>query len=328
MTYELNKADYDEFDSRLVMKIEEGDLDVRVYDTDQIIIFGKEKRKCPVLRANKIVNEEKEVPVKVSLDLRTYEGNYRFYECQGNVGGMLFTQEEDIKSYRAAITLLNTRGFEIKKFEGFKKNSETSIKNYSELSDYINLLKQSKTNKFVCTDFSLKQELSMFYCRAISRPLYLLNPKFIGSVLLGVSPVNYESSFDFSKLRLDLDCLSSDTNYVGTVARLSSQFSSSYGGDELQPRIISKIFNIEKYLNYLCGENKINSKIPSLSNSVFVIDYSLERHREIIGFSSFFFNSFNIRPESLLLPHRHVLYVPASSELEKTIEQIAPLPLD
>jgi len=323
---QLEKA----LESREVLRLQENGIDVRLYDTDQVLILGKKRIDRETKRVgNKRVTEELEVKVAVSYDLRTGRGNY---SIEGHDSGSGY---HNVEHFHDGIRLLEAKGIDLHKWDVPNDCNGSSMQRHPEFSEFIDSLHTAFVNrKWERHELAIKRFLPTLAGHGNMHPLALLHPRVMWAYLAGtVFPFERIDVFNFDRGRKNLE---------GKAEYLSSEQGVSYDGNVVLIRpwdlsdenerdhttIEAHFFNPANYKRFWDGTLKVENTIPSRRDWKFEITYGIDHGRKWLHFSAGGLDNVNFLKESLLDQKKNDIYLKIDDSLMVTLEKIAPLSLD
>ena len=322
---ELEKA----LESREVLRLQDGGVDVRLYDTDQILILGTKRIDGETRReGNRRITEEVELPVTVRYDLRTNIGNYY---VEGEGGG---SNVRNAKCFHNGVRLLEANGVDLHKWE-VADDRGNDPKRYPELAEFVNDLHDAFTDrKWERHELAIKGFLPTLKGHGNISPWALLNPLVIAAYVKGtIFPFERKDVFDFEKGRKKLESkdeymlTEESVSYDGNAVLIRPWYLSREDEKYNHTVIEAHFFNPANYQRFLNGELKVENVLPSRKDWKFEVTYGIELGKKWLHFSADRFDYQHVQKEGLLAKKKNDIFLKADERLVATIEKIAPLPL-
>ncbi|MBL7100617.1 MAG: hypothetical protein ISS23_01540 [Nanoarchaeota archaeon] len=322
---------------REVLRVQDQGLDIRLYDTDEILAIGEVERvKRTKLSENKTIIEKIKLPAKVSYNLRTKQGSTQIDDSQG-VGGLIASNSPyDTEFFHDVINpyiikRLEKEGVDLNKWPEVKYYEDAGDpKRYPELADFIDKLHKN----FVCTKYKRHPPYILEVPAVLKShkgilPWMLLDPQFMWEVVKGtVFPFEKKHVFDFEEGKKSLEkesgYISGDkgSSYDGNIV-LIRPWDLSEENERYSGVIEAHFFNPSNYKKFLDGKLKVKNLLPSKEDWRFRISYGIEHGRKWMRFDAWEF--FDEMDKKDLLGQKNDIYLKVSDEMIDKIERIAPL---
>ncbi len=325
--------------SREVLRVQENGLDVRLYDTDQILVLGTVKKDGRTVReGKKRVTEELEIPAQATLDLRSREKSFyldtRGIEYSGVIGGSI----DNLPFFPEALALLEKAGVDLHKWENIQNDyRRSSPQRYPELSEFLNSLDVAfAARKWERHELAIRGFIPTLMGHGNMHPLALLHPRVMWAYVAGtVFPFERKDVFDFEKGQKSLEERSEYlapeevVSHGGNVVLIRPGGLASHRDERDHSYFEAHFFNPVNYQKFLDGQLTVESPLPSVRDWEFAVTYGRELGRSWLHFSADPFDGLRVRRqrEGLLAQMKNDIYLTADDTLVSTLEKIAPLPL-
>ena len=290
---------------REVLRLQESGVEVRLYDTDQILVLAKQRLESETRREeNRRVTEELELPVTISYDLRTEKG-------YTNVGGRSFisyAHYNNLECFNVGVKLLEANGVDLNKWKVAGDTCHISPQRYPELSKLVSDLQESIVHRkwggggvgiigyISYLGLSLVEEVaskgfintSKSFINALSSKEFVNNLLEYGLNLLGygviclLHPIDTVVEMVFPKYVLDFK--KGRESLEGRTEYMNSKEGASYDGNVIlirprikDPRVIeAHFFNPANYKKFLEGKLTVENHLPSARDWKFEVTYGIE----------------------------------------------------
>lgn len=315
-------------------RIDDSEVDIRVYDTDQIIIFGNNVIDSPTrIKGSKQITEADIVPAQIVLNLRTGESSASLNPAGTEYEGTPCVRDlRELVFYEHALELLKVNNIDIDKWKVKNDYLGTSPKRFPELEIITDFLDANFADDVWLTDNDGRSGFfSTLMGNGYVRRRDLLNPlELIGCIIETIFPFNHLHFFDFKKGRENLKRKGhrlldpTEVEAYNDPVILITPFDLRRECYQENTADIY-IFNPKNYQDYLGGKFKPKTLIPSARDWNFRICYGLGSGRKWMRFSADRFDRSGVSRRGLLDHKRYDLFLKADPSIIRTFERIAPL---
>ena len=321
-------------ESREVLHLKERDLDVRLYDTDQILIMGIEHRDGRTYHeGNKRITEELEIPAQAAYNLRTGSGYYNLVtkrtDFRGFYGG---SNVQYLECFPKGMEMLRQQGVDLNKWKIEDDDGHNQHSSYPELEEFCQDLRSTfAVKKWERHELAIKGLLPTLIGEGSIPPWSLLHPYVMFGLVAGtVFPYERKTFFDFEKGLANLQKRNGymtpeeGASYDGNVV-LIRPWSIGDKNGRYQTVLEAHFFNPVNHQKIIDGKLKPNKRIPSRKDCDFEVVIGRECSREWLHFNVHSFSPERAKKEGLLDKGKYDIYLKADEDLVQKLEKISPL---
>lgn len=315
--------------NRELLRVTENGLDVRLYDTGQILALGNvTKEKCSWEGKKRII-EEVEVPAGATYNPRTGVSQYWLDVSSGASWGY-----PNLPFFSEALELLKQRGADLSKSNTLDYEDRNDPKVYPELTDFVEDVHESfGCRKWERHELAITGFLPTLKGHGNMHPLALLNPLVIAAYIAGtIFPFERITVFEFEKGRRNVenreDYLPTEEgkSYDGNAV-LIRPWSLRNPDNKYFPVIEAHFFNPANYQKFLNDELSVENPLPARRDWRFNVSYGVEHGRKWLQFYCHKFRKDIEQREGFAESKEHDVYLKVNDKLMNDLEKIASLPL-